>query len=75
MRDGFTPAQRFFLAWAQIRCENITPEAQRAQVHGDGHSPGRFRVDGVVRNMPEFATAFACRAGAPMAPAQRCRLW
>lgn len=73
--DGFTPAQRLFLAWAQIRCENTTPEAARAQVHGDEHSPGRWRVDGVVRNMPEFAAAFGCRSGAPMAPAARCRLW
>ncbi|HEY0480784.1 MAG TPA: M13 family metallopeptidase [Kofleriaceae bacterium] len=73
--DGFTPAQRFFLAWAQIRCENTTPEAARLQVHSDGHSPGRWRVNGVVRNMPELATAFACPAGAPMAPAERCRLW
>jgi putative endopeptidase len=74
-RDGFTPLQRFFLAWGQIRCENVTPEAERRQVQTDGHSPGRWRVDGVVQNMPEFATAFACPAGAPMAPAKRCRLW
>ena len=73
--DGFTPAQRFFLAWGQIRCENITPEALRAQVHGNPHSPGRFRVDGVVVNLPEFARAFSCPAGAPMAPANRCTLW
>jgi len=73
--DGFTPAQRFFLAWGQIRCENTTPQAARSQVHGDPHSPGRFRVDGVVSNMPEFAEAFACKAGSPMAPATRCRLW
>jgi predicted metalloendopeptidase len=73
--DGFTPAQRFFLAWGQIRCENATPQAARSQVHGDGHSPGRFRVDGVVSNMPEFAEAFACKAGSAMAPTNRCRLW
>jgi len=73
--DGFTPAQRFFLAWGQIRCERSTPEAARRQVHGDQHAPGRFRVDGVVANMPEFAAAFACPVGAPMAPATRCRIW
>jgi putative endopeptidase len=73
--DGFTPAQRFFLAWGQIRCENSTPEAARRQVRGDQHSPGRFRVDGVVSNMPEFAAAFACPSGARMAPATRCRIW
>ncbi|HEX3476178.1 MAG TPA: M13 family metallopeptidase [Kofleriaceae bacterium] len=73
--DGFTPAQRFFLAWAQIRCENTTPEAARVAVHSDPHAPGRWRVDGVVRNLPEFAAAFSCPSGAPMAPAARCRLW
>ena len=73
--DGFTPAQRFFLAWAQIRCENATPETARALVHGDPHSPGRWRVNGVVANLPAFAAAFACKAGAPMAPENRCRLW
>lgn len=45
------------------------------QVHSDPHSPGRWRVDGVVRNLPEFAAAFGCPRGAPMAPAERCRLW
>ena len=73
--DGFTPAQRFFLAWGQIRCENTTSEAARSQVHDDPHSPGRWRVNGVVSNMPEFATAFACSATAAMAPATRCRVW
>ena len=72
---GFTQAQRFFLAWGQIRCENITPEAARRQVQRDPHSPGRFRVNGVVSNLPEFARAFSCPAGAPMAPAERCRIW
>ncbi len=73
--DGFTPAQRFFLAWGQIRCENVRPEAERAQIHADPHAPGRWRVNGVVSNMPEFAQAFGCKAGAPMAPADRCRLF
>jgi endothelin-converting enzyme/putative endopeptidase len=73
--DGFTPAQRFFLAWGQIRCENVTPEAARRQAETDEHSLGRWRVDGVVSNMPEFASAFGCAAGAPMAPATRCKLW
>jgi predicted metalloendopeptidase len=73
--DGFTPAQRFFLAWGQIRCENVTPETARRQALTDGHSAGRWRVNGVVSNMPEFARAFACAEGTPMAPAKRCRVW
>jgi putative endopeptidase len=73
--EGFTPAQRFFLGWARLRCENVTPEAARAQVHSDPHAPGEARVNGVVRNMPAFASAFGCRAGTPMAPTERCSLW
>ena len=73
--DGFTPAQRFFLAWGQIRCENVTPETERRQALTDGHSAGRWRVNGVVSNLPEFAHAFSCPQGSPMAPGQRCRLW
>jgi endothelin-converting enzyme/putative endopeptidase len=73
--DGFTPAQRFFLAWGQIRCENVTPEAAKRRVTTDEHAPGRWRVNGVVSNMPEFASAFACKAGAPMAPEKRCAVW
>jgi predicted metalloendopeptidase len=69
-KDGFTPAQRFFLAWAHIRCENMTPEAAHRQALHDQHSPGRWRVNGVVRNMPEFAQAFGCAA-----PTSTCRLW
>jgi endothelin-converting enzyme/putative endopeptidase len=73
--DGLTPAQRFFVAWGQIRCENVTPEKAHLLVKTDPHSPGRFRVNGVVSNLPDFARAFSCRAGAPMAPANRCALW
>jgi endothelin-converting enzyme/putative endopeptidase len=73
--DGFTPAQRFFLAWGQIRCENVTPESERRQALTDGHSAGRWRVNGVVSNLAEFASAFSCPPGAPMAPEHRCRLW
>jgi putative endopeptidase len=73
--DGFTPAQRFFLAWGQIRCENVTPEAARRQAQTNPHAAGRWRVNGVVPNVPEFATAFACAAASPMTPAKRCEVW
>jgi putative endopeptidase len=73
--EDFSPEQRLFLGWGQIWCENITPEAERLQVQSNEHSPGRFRVNGVVRNMPEFQKAFQCKPGAPLAPEQRCRVW
>jgi putative endopeptidase len=64
--DGFTPEQRFFLAWAQIWRQNITPEAQRVRINTDPHSPGQWRTNGPVSNMPQFAAAFGCKPGDPM---------
>jgi putative endopeptidase len=64
--DGFTPEQRFFLAWAQIWRRNIRPEALRRQVVTDSHSPARWRVNGPLSNMPEFVAAFGCKPGDPM---------
>ena len=73
--DGFTTQQRFFLAFAQVWCENQREEALRLRAQTDPHSPGRFRVIGVVQNMPEFQKAFSCKAGQPMVSAQACRVW
>jgi endothelin-converting enzyme/putative endopeptidase len=73
--DGYTPDQRFFLGFGRVWCQNITPELSRLLVRVDPHSPGRWRVNGVVRNMPEFQKAFACKSGTPMAPVNACRVW
>lgn len=72
---GFTPEQRFFLGYAQIWCENSTPQSERQQALTNPHSPGRYRVAGVLENMPEFQQAFACKAGQPMVSANACRMW
>ncbi len=74
-RDGFTPDQRFFIGYAQWACENQRPENQRANAITDPHSPGKYRVNGLVVNMPEFQQAFKCKAGAPMVRENRCRVW
>jgi putative endopeptidase len=73
--DGFTPQQRFFLAWGQSWCENVRPEMSRMWAQTDPHSPGRDRVNGVLGNMPEFREAFACHEGQPMVRAPACRVW
>jgi putative endopeptidase len=73
--DGFTAQQRFFLAWAQIWCENISPENSRQRAQVDPHSPGKDRVNGVVSNMEQFRQAFSCKAGQPMSPVHSCRVW
>ena len=75
--DGFTPEQRFFLGWAQVWAENQTPENQRLQITTDPHPLSRFRVDGPLSNMPEFATAFGCKTNDAMIRAndKRCNVW
>jgi putative endopeptidase len=74
-RDGFTPIQRFFIGFAQWACENVRPEEARVKALTDPHSPGRWRVNGLVVNFPEFEQAFACKPGQPMAPVKRCKVW
>jgi putative endopeptidase len=73
--DGFTPEQRVFLGWGQVWCENVRPERARMLAQTNPHSPGRYRVNGVLSNMPEFQKAFACKADAPMVRATQCRVW
>lgn len=64
--DGFTPAQRFFLGWAQVWATNIRPEALKLQVKTDVHSPAVQRVNGPLMNMQEFFEAFDVKPGNPM---------
>ena len=73
--DGFTPAQRFFIGYGQIWCQNATDESSRLLAKTDPHSPGEFRVNGVVSNSPEFQKAFSCKAGDAMVRQQQCRVW
>jgi endothelin-converting enzyme/putative endopeptidase len=72
---GFTPDQRFFIGFAQWACENERPENLRASAITNPHSPGRWRIDGIVANLPEFARAFSCKAGQPMVSPKPCRVW
>ncbi len=74
-REGLSPEQRFFVGFAQWACENNRPEDMRVKAVTDPHSPGRYRVNGVVANMPEFARAFACKPGSAMVSAKPCRVW
>jgi endothelin-converting enzyme/putative endopeptidase len=73
--DGFTPEQRFFLSFGQVWCSNEREEAQRLQAATNEHAAPKFRVNGVVQNMPEFRKAFSCKVGQPMAKANVCRVW
>lgn len=74
-KNGFTPEQRFFISYAQIWCQNVTPENARLRALTDPHSPGRYRVNGVLQNMPEFWETFGCKQGQPMVRENACRVW
>ena len=74
--DGYTPEQRFFIAFGQIWCENRTEQVARVSAKTDPHSSGQWRVNGTVQNFDEFGKAFGCKAGQPMMPASGgCRVW
>lgn len=73
--DGYTPEQRFFLGFARVWCEKQRPEFLRMQVSTNPHSPGMYRVNGVVENMPEFQKAWNCKAGQPMVAENSCHVW
>ncbi|MDR3762836.1 MAG: M13 family metallopeptidase [Acidobacteriota bacterium] len=74
-RDGYTPDQRFFIGFAQWACENVRPEASRLQALTNPHSPGKYRINGIVADLPEFQKAFGCKAGQPMVSPKACRVW
>ena len=69
--------QEFFLGYAQAWCGNIRKELLRLQTQTNPHSPPKFRVNGPLSNLPEFAAAFQCKEGSAMVrpPAQRCEIW
>jgi putative endopeptidase len=73
--DGFTEDQQFFLSTAQIWCSKEHDQWARMAAQIDPHSPPRWRVNGSLRNVPEFAAAFSCRAGTPMNPEKKCGVW
>jgi putative endopeptidase len=75
--DGLTPDQRFFVGFAQWACANERPEELRMRAVTDEHSPAKYRINGVIKNMPEFSQAFSCRSGQPMvnSPEKVCKVW
>jgi endothelin-converting enzyme/putative endopeptidase len=74
-KNGYTPIQEFFVAYGQNWCGSTRPAQTRLQVQTDPHSPRKFRVNGVVQNMPEMGDAFGCKPGQPMMPVNSCRVW
>ena len=74
--DGLTPEQRFFVGFAQWDCSNERPETVARTGRSPIHTrPRRYRINGVVVNMPEFQQAFSCKAGQPMVKRKVCKVW
>ncbi len=73
--NGYTPVQEVFLGFAQDWCAAWRPELERLTATTDPHSPARFRANGVLVNVPEFAKAFGCKTGQPMVAVKACRVW
>ena len=75
-RDDYTPAQRFFISFGQVWCQNQTEQSARVLAKTDPHSSGRWRTNGTVQNFDEFGKAFGCKVGQPMMPVSGgCRTW
>jgi putative endopeptidase len=73
--EGFREDQLFFLAYAQSWCDKARPELLDLMAKTNPHAPPRFRVAGVVADVPAFAEAFSCKVGSPMRPAKVCAVW
>ncbi|MBY0291317.1 MAG: M13 family metallopeptidase [Mycobacteriaceae bacterium] len=75
--DGLTGDQRFFIAYAASWKELCRDEAERDYLLTDEHSPARYRVNGIVRNMDEWYTAFGVKEGDALylKPEDRVRVW
>ena len=75
--DGLTGEQRFFFGWAQVWRGKIRDKALEQQVLTDPHSPGQYRVLGILSNLPEFYEAFDVKEGDPMYrnADQRAQIW
>jgi len=75
--DGLSGDQRFFLSWAQVWRHKQRDEDLRAQVTSDPHSPAKYRVNGVVRNVDAWYPAFQVQPGDKLylAPDERVHIW
>jgi predicted metalloendopeptidase len=71
----FSAEQQFFIAHAQAWCATESEGISARLLASDPHAPHKFRINGSLRNLPEFAEAFACSPGSALAPVARCQLW
>jgi endothelin-converting enzyme/putative endopeptidase len=75
LTDGYTPDQRFWIAYAQQWCTQTRPEQLRTQAQSNAHSPDEYRTNSVLQDLPEFAKSFSCKKTASMVSPKPCRVW
>jgi len=73
--DGYTPEQRFWIAYAQQWCTQTRPESLRAAALTDPHAPDEYRANAILQDLPEFAKSFSCKQPQKMVSAKPCRIW
>jgi endothelin-converting enzyme/putative endopeptidase len=73
--DGYTPEQRFWIAYAQQWCTQTRPESLRAGALTDPHAPDEYRTNAILQDLPEFAKSFSCKAPQKMVSPKPCRVW
>jgi len=73
--DGLTPDQRFFVGFAQWACTNERPENARMNAITNSHSPAKYRINGIVSDLPQFQKAFQCGDDKPMVRKTICKVW
>ncbi|XP_070559984.1 neprilysin-2-like [Ptychodera flava] len=70
-----TQDQMLFVTFGQIMCSKYTEQGARNMILTRRHTPGRYRVEGTISNLPEFAKVFNCPAASPMNPDEKCTVW
>ncbi len=75
LTDGYTPEQRFWIAYAQQWCTQTRPEQLRSQALNNPHAPDEYRTNTVLQDLPEFAKSFSCKKTDKMVSAKPCRIW
>ena len=75
LTGGYSPEQRFWIAYAQQWCTQTRPERLRSQAQGDPHAPDEYRTNTVLQDLPEFAKSFSCKKTDKMVIATPCRVW
>jgi endothelin-converting enzyme/putative endopeptidase len=73
--DGYTPEQRFWIAYAQQWCTQTRPEQLRSQAQTDPHAPDEYRTNSILQDLPEFGKSFSCKPTAKMVSPNPCRVW